>query len=82
MNSFSAIAADAAFVGITLWLMYAAFEPYCRRFWPDMLLGWSRLLSGRFRDPRVGRDLLVGVAAGVAWLLIDFARRLLPQALG
>ena len=82
MNSFSAIAADAVFVGITLWLMYAAFEPYCRRFWPDMLLGWSRLLSGRFRDPRVGRDLLVGVAAGVAWLLIDFARRLLPQALG
>jgi serine/threonine-protein kinase len=82
MNSFSAIAADAVFVSITLWLMYAAFEPYCRRFWPDMLLGWSRLLSGRFRDPRVGRDVLVGVAAGVAWLLIEFGRRLLPQALG
>jgi hypothetical protein len=82
MNSFSAIAAEAVFLGVTLWLMYAAFEPYCRRFWPDMLLGWSRLLSGHFRDSRVGRDLLVGMAAGVLWLLIDFARRLLPQALG
>jgi len=82
MNSLSAVAADAAFVGVTLWIMYAAFEPYCRRFWPDMLLGWSRLLSGRLRDSRVGRDLLVGASAGILWLGIDFARRLLPEALG
>jgi len=47
-----------------------------------MLLGWSRLLSGSVRDSRVGRDVLVGLSAGVAWLLIDAARRLLPQALG
>jgi len=82
MNSLTAIAADAAFVGLMLWIMYAAFEPYCRRFWPDMLLGWSRLLSGHLRDSRVGRDLLVGVSAGILWLLIDFARRLFPRVLG
>ena len=39
MGSFSAIVADAVFVGVMLWVAYAAIEPYCRRFWPDMLLG-------------------------------------------
>jgi hypothetical protein len=58
LNSLTAITADAAFVAIALWIMYAAFEPYCRRFWPNMLLGWTRLLSGRVRDSRVGRDIL------------------------
>ena len=82
LSSFSAIAADAAFLGITLWLVYAALEPYCRRFWPDMLLGWSRLLAGHIRDARVGRDALVGASAGILWFAIDLARRLLPQALG
>ncbi|HEY7289641.1 MAG TPA: serine/threonine-protein kinase [Vicinamibacterales bacterium] len=82
ISSMSAIAGDATLVSMTLWILYAALEPYCRRFWPDMLLGWSRLLSGHFHDPRVGRDLLAGLSAGILWLLIDFARRLIPQALG
>src|SRR5262249_54168532 len=34
------------------------------------------------RDPRVGRDVLLGVAFGVAWFGLDIVRRLLPQALG
>jgi hypothetical protein len=80
--SLTAIAGDSVLVSMTLWIMYAAFEPYCRRFWPDMLLGWSRLLAGHLRDPRVGRDLLVGLSAGVLWLVIDFVRRLFPQVLG
>ena len=82
MLSLAALAADASFVGVMLWLLYTALEPYCRRFWPNMLLGWSRLLSGHIRDSRVGRDLLVGTSAGVAWMLLDLARHLLPQALG
>jgi hypothetical protein len=77
--SFSAIAADAVFLGVLLWIIYAALEPYARRFWPDMLLGWSRLLSGRIRDSRVGRDVLLGVAFGVVRFLPDIGRRLLPQ---
>jgi hypothetical protein len=80
--SFSAIAGDAVSLGVILWIIYAALEPYARRFWPDMLLGWSRLVSGRIRDPRVGRDVLLGVAFGVAWFLLDIGRRLLPEALG
>ena len=47
--------------GVT-WMMYIALEPFVRRHWPRVMVGWSRLLAGNFRDPLVGRDLL---AAGV-----------------
>jgi Protein kinase domain len=67
---------------IVLWAVYLALEPYVRKFWPDMLLGWSRLLSGRVRDARVGREVLAGVACGVAFVFIQAARLLLPPALG
>ena len=80
--SFSAIAADAVFLGVMLWIVYAALEPYARRFWPDMLLGWSRLLAGRVRDPRVGRDVLLGLVFGLIWFGLDIGRRLLPGFLG
>src|SRR5262249_10143198 len=36
-----------------------------------MLVSWARLLSGRFRDPLVGRDVLIGVAAGTAISAIE-----------
>src|SRR6185436_955709 len=32
-------------------LFYLALEPYLRRLWPRMLVGWMRLLDGRLRDP-------------------------------
>ena len=47
------------------WLSYVAFEPHARRLWPRTLLSWARVLAGRVRDPLVGRDVLVGVLAGV-----------------
>jgi hypothetical protein len=43
---------------------HLAIEPYFRRRWPRLLVSWGRVLSGRFSDPRVGRDLLVGCLAG------------------
>jgi hypothetical protein len=46
------------------WLLYIALEPYVRRRWPATLVSWSRLLAGGFRDPLVGRDLLVGCLLG------------------
>jgi hypothetical protein len=55
-------------VGAT-WLFYLGLEPFVRRLMPDMLIGWTRLLVGHLRDPRVGRDMLVGVATGVLFLL-------------
>jgi hypothetical protein len=52
------------------------------RFWPHSLLGESRVLAGHVRDARVGRDLLVGVAFGVALALIDVERATLRPWLG
>jgi hypothetical protein len=47
------------------WLNYISLEPYVRRWWPHTLISWARLLSGRVRDPLVGRDILAGLLAGV-----------------
>jgi serine/threonine-protein kinase len=53
-----------------MWLLYIAVEPWVRRFWPDTLKGWSRLLSGRVSDPRVGRDVMIGLAFGLGLQLL------------
>jgi serine/threonine-protein kinase len=57
-----------------VWLMYIALEPFMRRHSPGLLIGWSRLLAGGFRDPLVGRDLLVGCVAGIAMVLVSYLR--------
>jgi len=61
----------AAFTGLLTWTMYVALEPYARRRWPQMLVSWNRVLDGRWRDPRVGRDLLVGSLATVTNLALN-----------
>jgi len=65
-----------------LWLIYLALEPYVRRYSPDILMSWSRLISGRLLDPRVGRDILVGITAGIIVVLIRSALPLLPPMFG
>jgi hypothetical protein len=54
------------------WLLYLALEPFVRRRWPGTLVSWSRLFAGGFRDPLVGRDLLVSCVVGVVLVLLDF----------
>ena len=71
-----------ALLGVIFWTLYIAVEPYVRKFWPDALLGWSRLLTGHVRDPRVGRDLLIGMVFGVALILVDVGKATLIPALG
>jgi hypothetical protein len=66
---FTALAFSLLNVGIA-WLFYLALEPFVRRFSPDMLIGWTRLLNGQLRDPRAGRDLLIGVVTGVFFALV------------
>ncbi len=58
-------------VSTTVWLLYVGLEPYVRRRWPQVLIGWSRLLSGRFRDPLVGRDVLIGGATAILVGAVD-----------
>ncbi len=52
------------FYSCLVWLFYVSLEPYLRRRWPEGVLSWSRLLTGHFRDPLVGRDLLIGTVFG------------------
>jgi len=62
----------ALFVSGLLWLLYISLEPFVRRRWPGSLISWTRLLSGSFRDPLVGRDVLVGCVLGVVAVLLFF----------
>jgi serine/threonine-protein kinase len=72
----------ALFLGGALLVVYLALEPFVRSSWPKTLIGWSRLLSGRLRDPIIGRDVLIGVAGGVALALFDVGQIWLPRVLG
>jgi serine/threonine-protein kinase len=60
------LASWAAFAAVLSWVLYAALEPYVRRQWPQMLISSSRLLDGRWRDPLVGRDVLIGGVLALA----------------
>ncbi|HEX5474485.1 MAG TPA: serine/threonine-protein kinase [Vicinamibacterales bacterium] len=70
------------FVGGAMYVLYLAFEPFVRRAWPSMLVGWTRVLAGRLRDPIVGRDVLLGVACGAGFTLLHFGMEVLPRAFG
>jgi serine/threonine-protein kinase len=59
-------------------LLYFALEPYVRRRWPWRLISWNRLLAGRFRDPMVGRDLLIGALLGIFLTLMHQLGVILP----
>ncbi len=73
---------NALFYGFLSWLLYLAIEPYIRKLWPHALISWSRLLAGRFRDPLVGRDILLGAVAGVLSGIATFLPRFLGVRLG
>jgi Protein kinase domain len=62
--------AQAVYLGIEYWLIYLAVEPWVRRYWPQTMITWSRVLAGKWRDPLVGRDLLFGTLLGIVYLLL------------
>jgi len=68
--------------GVTMLLAYLAIEPYVRRLWPSVLVSWARLVAGRLRDPIIGRDVLVGVAAGAALPFVFMGAQSVERALG
>jgi serine/threonine-protein kinase len=65
--------ADAVLRAVLLWGLYLALEPWVRRYWPQTLITWTRVLGGRFRDPMVGRDLLFAVLFGLAYCALIIA---------
>ena len=66
----------SSFVFALAGLMYLALEPSARKLWPRALISWVRLLNGRFRDPIVGRDVLVGCVQGIGIGFIAKATRM------
>lgn len=69
--------------GCQMWIGYLALEPYVRRLWPHLLVAWVRLISGQWRDPLVGREVLVGLALGaLIYLLGPIGADALAQWLG
>jgi len=54
----------ALFASTLVGVLYLAIEPYVRRYWPQTIISWSRILLGRWRDPLVGKDVLYGMTLG------------------
>ena len=74
---FARVVSEALFLSVFVWLYYLAFEPFIRKQWPELLISWTRLLSGNFRDPLIGRDLLAGIFLGsIAALGVHFSNSL------
>jgi predicted Ser/Thr protein kinase len=59
------IIGTSLFWGGVVWVLYMGLEPYVRRYWPQAMISWARVLGGGWRDPLVGRDVLYGVILGV-----------------
>jgi hypothetical protein len=78
---FSAVGRGLFDAGL-LWVTYLGLEPYVRRHSPDSILGWTKLVSGHWRDPRVGVDAILGVSAGLAMTLLYAVHNLLPALFG
>jgi serine/threonine-protein kinase len=74
--------AMAVFTSSFLWLLYVALEPFVRRRWPGWIISWSRLLAGNYRDPLVGRDILIGAVIGAGMILLQILAHLSPRWIG
>jgi serine/threonine-protein kinase len=75
VDAFLRTTASTLFEGVMLWTLYLALEPYVRKRWPETIISWTRVLAGRFRDPLVGRDILLGCLLGVATRAVSNAPR-------
>lgn len=70
------------FTFVLAWLFYMALEPYARRLWPRTMVSWVRLFNGRFRDPLVGRDLLLGCLLATSFPVLLQLPFLAPRWMG
>jgi hypothetical protein len=74
---------ESPYLAVLIWILYISLEPFVRRRWPQILVSWTRLLSGNWRDPLVARDILVGCAAGVLTrCIMHFSYNVLPPLIG
>ena len=64
------------------WVFYIALEPYVRRTWPETLITWTRLLTGKPRDPMVCQHIVMGVLTGCVCAVLFLADRTTPGLVG
>jgi serine/threonine-protein kinase len=79
LGTFLIAVVTTVFYAVMFWALYLALEPFVRRYWPQTLVSWTTILSGRLRDPIVGRDVLIGLGLGVAIALIVVAAHILAS---
>ena len=66
-----------------IWVCYVAIEPFARRRGSRILVSWTRLLSGDWKDPLVAREALIGAAFGMLWMCFNISfTHLVPSWLG
>jgi eukaryotic-like serine/threonine-protein kinase len=65
-----------------VWMFYLALEQYVRRIWPETVISWSRLLTGRLDDPLVASHVLVGLAVAGAMTVIAELANIVAMHLG
>lgn len=82
MPMLCAIVGQAGVIAVMLWIAYLAGEPYLRRRWPWRIIAWNRVLAGRFRDPLVGRHVLIGGLFAVGLILLRQVEYLAPAWFG
>jgi hypothetical protein len=82
LNVLYGAVAWALFLSALLWVIYIALEPYIRRRWPRLIISWSRLLAGGYRDPMVGRDILIGGLLGLGHTLVIYIMQRIPAWYG
>jgi len=70
------------FVATVTWFSYIAIEPLVRRRWPNLIISWSRLLAGNYRDPLIGRDILIGGVCGLSMVVLGGGPQLILKWLG
>jgi Protein kinase domain len=70
------------FFAMMTWMLYAALEPYVRKYWPGTLISWSRMLSGKCNDPVFARDVLLGTLFGLASAALEQLQPLVEAGLG
>ncbi|MGI8732372.1 MAG: protein kinase domain-containing protein [Pyrinomonadaceae bacterium] len=74
--------ATSTFSGTFLWLLYVGLEPFLRKRWPSWIISWSRLLAGDYRNPLVGRDILIGAVVGAGMTLMQLVAHVAPWVVG
>jgi serine/threonine-protein kinase len=70
INNFFGAAGDWLVAAAIIWFVYMALEPEVRSRWPHSIVTWNRVLAGRWKDARVGSEILLGAACGATmWIL-------------